>query len=626
MIFRKSFSRRLTVSVVAIVAAIFVAAIGIVYVSSHEILNEEAIKLANSKLESTIQSIQNVMDGIETTTAALQWNVWENRYDQDALYRITRECIKSNPNIVGCAIAFEPGYFKGIEDFSPYSCRTAEGGIDSFQLASDTYDYHLMDWYQIPKLLSSTYWTDPYFDEGGGNVLMTTFSRPLADEDGKMYAILTADLNLQNFKQIVNSIKPFPHSTTIMTATDGSFIVHPNQNYILRHTPFSVALETGDDLLRELGLRSLHSHNGIIENDRSDEKVFVVYSHLSNDWSISVICPLQDVMYKNWEMINWVVGVIILGLIVLVITCRISIKRQTEPLLQCADYAKSIAAQDDSCVLPDIKTRDEVWKLKEALADMQKSLKDYAEKKAESQRIQSELHIATEIQMAMLPAKFKESRDIDIDACMHPAKEVGGDLYDYYVKDRKLYFCIGDVSGKGVPAAMIMSITISAFRYLSKLISEPERIVTEINDSLSAKNETNLFVTLFVGILDLDTGELSYCNGGHNPLVLLKNDGPCDYLKPKTNIAVGLFGGFQFEGESMKLERGDILFLYTDGVTEAESSDKSLYGEKRLLSVLSAAPHRPKYLVSEVTSDIDIHSSGAVQSDDITMLAISYKA
>jgi len=629
MMFKRSFSARLTTSVLIIVSALFIISISIVSVSSRKILEEEAIKLAESKIDGTVWQIESVMDGIEATTSALQWSVWNSRYDEEALYRITRECIKSNSNIVGCAIAFEPGYFNGVEDYSPYSCRTADGGIKSFQLASDSYDYHLMDWYQIPRLLLSTYWTDPYYDEGGGNVLMTTFSRPLSDENGKMYAILTADLNLQNLRNLANSIKPFPNSSTIMTASDGSFIVHPNQEYVMRHTPFSIAMENGDEGLLKISETVLNSQRGYVKADNSDLQSFVVYSHLKNDWTIAISCPLKDVMGKKWEMINMVVVVILLGLILLIQACRYSIRQQTEPILKFANFAEAIAdnpkADESKLVLPDIKTQDEIFKLKDALARMQISLKDYSIKEVESQRIQSELSIATGIQMGMLPPKFKESIDLNIDAHMHPAKEVGGDLYDYYVKDRKLYFCIGDVSGKGVPASMIMAITINAFRYLSKLLSSTDKIMTEINDSLSSRNETNLFVTLFIGILDLDNGELMYCNGGHNPLVTLKKDGTCEYLHTKANIAVGLFEGFKFESEIIRIERGDTLFLYTDGVTEAENTDKNLFGEEMLLSALSSSKRHPASLIDTVSTKLKDFTAGAVQSDDITMLAISYK-
>jgi len=629
MIFNRSFSARLTGSVLIIVSALFIISISIVSASSRKILEEEAVNLAESKLDGTIWQIESVMDGIEATTASIQWNIWDNRFDEDALYRITRECIKSNPNIVGCAIAFEPGYFKGRIDYSPYSCRSTDGGIDSFQLASDNYDYHVMDWYQIPKLLSSTYWSDPYFDEGGGNVLMTTFSRPLSDENGKMYAILTADLNLHNLRLLVNSIKPFPNATTVMTASDGSFIVHPNQDYIMRHTPFSVAIQTGDQELKRISAMTCNKHRGTIKTGKSDDESFMVFSHLKNDWTIAVLCPLKDVMSKKWEMINMVVIVIIIGLILLIQACRYSIKQQTEPILKFADFAKAIAddpkADESSLVLPDIKTQDEIFKLKDALSRMQVSLKEYSIKEVESQRIQSELSIATGIQMGMLPPEFTQSPDLNIDAEMHPAKEVGGDLYDYYVKDRKLYFCIGDVSGKGVPASMIMAITINAFRYLSKLLSSPDKIMREINDSLSSRNETNLFVTMFIGILDLENGKLSYCNGGHNPLVILKNDGTCEYLHSKTNIAIGLFGNFDFDSEWLSLESGDTLFMYTDGVTEAENTEKKLFGEERLLSALSTSNHNPQALIKKVSSELKSFTCGAVQSDDITMLAISYK-
>ena len=248
---------------------------------------------------------------------------------------------------------------------------------------------------------------------------------------------------------------------------------------------------------------------------------------------------------------------------------------------------------------------------------------------ASKERIESELSIAREIQMGMLPKIFPpypDRNDVDLHAILHPAKEVGGDLYDFYMDDNHLYFLIGDVSGKGVPASLFMAITRSLFRTLSQHVLSPAKIVTEMNNSISDNNESNMFVTLIVGILDLETGILKLCNAGHNPPILIYPDGQVSYLEFKTQIFVGVVEDFKYSDEEVVLEKESKLFLYTDGVTEAENINKELYGEEKLLEMLSDnASSDVRTTVNVVVDSIASHVKEAEASDDLTILLIQYE-
>ena len=215
---------------------------------------------------------------------------------------------------------------------------------------------------------------------------------------------------------------------------------------------------------------------------------------------------------------------------------------------------------------------------------------------------------------------------MDLHAILHPAKEVGGDLYDFYMDGNHLYFLIGDVSGKGVPASLFMAITRSLFRTLSQHVLSPAKIVTEMNNSISDNNESNMFVTLIVGILDLETGILKLCNAGHNPPILIYPDGQVSYLEFKTQIFVGVVEDFKYSDEEVVLEKESKLFLYTDGVTEAENINKELYGEEKLLGMLSDnASSDVRTTVNVVVDSIASHVKEAEASDDLTILLIQYE-
>ena len=240
-------------------------------------------------------------------------------------------------------------------------------------------------------------------------------------------------------------------------------------------------------------------------------------------------------------------------------------------------------------------------------------------------RIEGELQVARGIQMSMIPKSFPpypERGDVDMFAAVVPAKEVGGDLYDFYTREEKLFFCIGDVSGKGVPASLVMAVTRSLFRTVSAHEKSPQRIVTTINDSMAEMNEANMFVTFFCGVLDLRNGHLRYCNAGHNAPVLVTAEGNRS-LPVEANLPLGVIPGMSFTEQETDLTTGTGLFLYTDGLTEAENSNHELFGDERMFAALSAelGSHQQ---VDTVSQAVQGFVGDAPQSDDLTMLYIRF--
>ena len=239
-------------------------------------------------------------------------------------------------------------------------------------------------------------------------------------------------------------------------------------------------------------------------------------------------------------------------------------------------------------------------------------------------KIENELRIASGIQMAMIPKvfpPFPERKDLDMSASLTPAKEVGGDLYDFYIRDEKLFFCVGDVSGKGVPASLVMAVTRSLFRSISSHESSPGTIMKTLNDSLSKGNESNMFVTFFLGSLDLISGKLRYCNAGHNAPLILKDS--ISVLPVFPNIPLGIMPGFVYKEQEVSLVWDDAIFLYTDGLTEAENNAHELFGEKRMAEVLHIRRDSESHLVA-MQEAVRQFVGDAPQSDDLTMLFIHF--
>lgn len=249
-----------------------------------------------------------------------------------------------------------------------------------------------------------------------------------------------------------------------------------------------------------------------------------------------------------------------------------------------------------------------------------------ANMRADQERIESELRIARDIQMSMVPHEFPQRDRLDLYAAMKPAKEVGGDLYDYLLLGDNLYFCVGDVSGKGVPASLLMAQATRLFRALAKQNMTPDVIATRLNDELSENNESGMFVTMFIGLLHIQTGHLDFCNAGHNPPVIGGGLTQGEFLKMKSNAPIGLWQGLRYEGEEISNIKYRALFIYTDGLTEAEDAEQVQFGEQRLLDILQNTRFdSAQQVIESLNAQVESHRGKAAPNDDLTMMCLRVK-
>jgi sigma-B regulation protein RsbU (phosphoserine phosphatase) len=307
----------------------------------------------------------------------------------------------------------------------------------------------------------------------------------------------------------------------------------------------------------------------------------------------------------------------------------------TRPLRVLARASQSIATGNLDLEIPPIKARDEVGRLTDSFNYMQSSLKEYIERLKETtaakERIESELQIAHEIQMSILPKifpPFPDNLEFDIHATIATAKEVGGDFYDFFlIDDDHLYFTIGDVSGKGVPAALFMAVTKTLIKATAASGATPEQILAKVNNDLCADNDSCMFVTIFLGILNIRTGELAYSNGGHNPPYILYRDGRIEALAIGGGMALGVMEGIAYRSNKLAIGPEDAIFLYTDGITEAVDSGGELFSEQRLQAYLQRVCSPPvgvEEIVQGVVDEVKRFSVGVPQFDDITVLIVRY--
>lgn len=626
-----SFSARLSLSIVLITALIFSVSFVVFFSFAKQLVEKEAMEHADKTLNNTILQIEHILSSVELVVDNAEWEIYENLDHPDAMYGVTQRVVRTNSFISGSAVAFEPNYYKEKGySFSPYS-YWAGHDVKSMQLGTEDYEYHYMDWYQIPKLLDNSYWSEPYYDEGGGNMIMSTYSKPLHDKQGRFIGIFTADLSLNWLTKLVQSIHPYPHSYTLMVGRGGAYIVHYKTERILNETIFTATANMTDSAVDHIGKEMVSGKKGMTVLQNDADLSYVFYAPIKNTgWSIAVVCPHKDVFAGVDRLKDLLIIVGFIGLVLLLLFCVRTIRRVALPLKYFADSAHHIAEGNFDTELPQIQTKDEMGTLHDSFRFLQSSLKNYIAELQQTtsakERIESELRIASDIQMGMIPKifpPFPERKDIDLYAQLIPAKEVGGDLYDFFIDGNKLYFAIGDVSGKGVPASLFMAVTRSLFRSVATYFATPEEITQSMNASIAETNEANLFVTLFIGILDLETHQLNYCNAGHNPPLIVSPSGEVRWMDVVPNLPVGLFDSFAYKAQQMQVEPGTMFFLYTDGLTEAENVEAQLYGEEKLMNQISSlVGQTPRQVIDTVVASVREHAGEADQSDDLTMLTI----
>jgi sigma-B regulation protein RsbU (phosphoserine phosphatase) len=631
---KETISGRLMTRVLIVSAIIFTLTFTLFLHMAANKMREEATEHAHSELSNTIHQIDAILHSVEIAVENTAWIVPHLLDTPDSMYVITERLLQNNEFIYGSAVAFEPDYFRSEGHyFSPYSYRGEDGVIQSKQVGNDTYDYHYMDWYQIPKLLDRPYWSEPYYDDGGGEKMMTTFSMPLYDSKRHLYAMLIADLSLEWLTDLVSGIQAFDKAYNLMVSRNASFIVHPKRELILNETIFSSTYGDTSESLRKMQSDMMNGVSGQVLRDMGGDKFFVFYSPVeTTQWTVAIVCPRSE-LYADVKLLRGML--IILGIIALMLMIALSyngIRKVVAPVEEFSDVAKKIAQGDFTAELPQIRSKDELKELHDSFEYLQHSLVQYIDElkstTANKERIESELRIARGIQMGMIPKifpPFPERDDLSLAAKLLPAKEVGGDLYDFFIEDEKLYFIIGDVSGKGIPASLVMAVTCRLFRSVASHLDKPEEIIASLNDSLADGNESNMFCTAFLGVLDLKTGYLRYCNAGHNAPLIIGTDGRVRPMNVVPNLPLGLFENFPYEGQALQLDKQMMLYLFTDGVNEAENNIKELFGDLRLVTLLrNNTTLEPSDIIEATFAEVKSHSDGAEQSDDITVMCIKY--
>jgi sigma-B regulation protein RsbU (phosphoserine phosphatase) len=634
---RQKLSVRVSLWVVLFAAIIFIVALGFLFLQSREAVRQEAISHASQILDKTSLRVEGILNRVEVASNMTKWLVQRHPDHADSMFVYSRGMLLNNPDFYNCSIAFEPYYFKDKgRYFSAYTKHIGDS-IRTIQGGSDSYQYFFTDWYLMSSLLDKPSWTEPYMDldvATNTSEMVTSYCQTIKDKHGQKIGVINISLSISWLSQTISATKPYPNSYSIMIGRGGTYFVHPDSTKITRQTIFTQTLEQPDTALVALGHAMQHGEEGMKHMSIDGKDCYVFYKPLGKTGcSMAIVCPEKDIFGGFDRLRHSVMAIVITGLLLMLFLFIRIITRELKPLRRLAHEAETIASGQFDAELPDFERIDEIGQLSHSFGNMQQSLVKYIEElkdtTAQKASIESDLRIANVIQMGMLPERFptRDDRDdVQLFASLTPAKEVGGDLFDFYFRDEKLFFCIGDVSGKGVPASLFMAVTRSAFRTVSAHESLPNLIVNTINRTIADMNKMNMFVTLFVGVLDLPTGCLHYCNAGHDaPLLVGAGVGelPCD-----SNIPVGFMPEWEYSLQEAEIYTGTTILLFTDGLTEAMNADNAEFQMERINDVavkaLSQQQHEPHQLIARMTEAVHQFVGDAEQSDDLTMMAIQY--
>lgn len=631
---RLSLTARLILALTVSGACIFAVVFSVNYAYTSRMVEQQVMAHAQDVVKAAVQSIDALLQGVVRDQKYLLGRLEDTpQLSSRQIKKLLHNHLLVNDEIFGTTVAFEPGAAsEGQKRFAPYYHHRLDGSIGYTNLAAPSYDYLSREWYTNPKQQQTSIWTEPYFDEGGGNVVMTTYAVPfsrLSHGAKRIVGIATADVSVDWLGQQVSSLRLYRNGYASLFSRKGVYLAHPDRSLILKETIFSVAKKLNSPAIQEIGNAIARQETGFVK----DRNIYGIESWIyyapvpTTGWSLAVIFPAREMLADVRAASRMIALVCAGGFVVLVLSIVLVARSVTRPIIAMTAAAERVAAGNLDTVLPPARIGGEVGALSAAFIRMQGDLKDYiirlTETTAARERMASELAVAHDLQMSMLPNELPQLAEVKLAGSCQPAREVGGDLYDVrLLDDDRLFFIIGDVSGKGVPAALYMAITVSLARAIIQEGAGPAEVLTRINRELSRSNDACMFVTVFCGVLDCKTGQVRYANAGHNPPVMISSGGTATLMKIKPGIVVGCLDEYDYNEAACLLDPGATLLLYTDGVTEALDTKGTFFGEEQLLTAAGGKTSAQE-TVAAVKQAVADFAAEAAQADDITLLAIS---
>ena len=607
---------------IGFVAAFLIARQQIV-ANAQERTRYEAARAAD-RLRASMVSVRITGDGIIGLFNSLP-------LDRDATVRMLEAMLDADASAVGGLIALKPGVLPDGAPMAYYAGVQRRGVADRDLTVS--YDVQAQAWYQRTLAADEPWWSEPYFNETAGGRWMSTLNMPLRARDGTRLGMISLDVPMARWEELVEPLHHVPGQRVALFAPQGTIALHPDPNVALKTTLARYIASERTDLAPMEAARAARQRldftHVILGHDETRYSVLEPIG--DTGWSLQLAlshAPLLATLEHTITLLA-AAALVVLGITTLLV--RRMARRITTPLRDLTGSASHFAAGEFDYPLRQTERRDEVGVMARAFDNARGSIKrqmiEIQDMSAARQKLESELDIARDIQLAMLPGARTLGADgwcLQAHAWLEPAKAVGGDFYSFFERDRHtLWFAIGDVSDKGVPAALFMARTVTVLEVAAGLGGSPEAALKEAARRLIEGNDTCMFATVLCGLIDARSGEFALASAGHEPPVLLRANGHAEFVDVPSGPPLGVDVAEHYAVWRGQLHSGDALVAYTDGVTEAFDTDNRPFGGERLLAALHADADAGT-LCGMLVTDVRRFAADAPQSDDITVLALRW--
>lgn len=648
MLLRLKLGPRMAILILFGTGAVLAAVVASDYTAARRLLEDDLKVKAQLLASSTARavamhtrSVEKVIDEAALALALVPVDVARS-------YELLEATVQRHPELFGAAVAIarpaDSGNSAGGESASrwgsvanvPYIYRDA-GKLVRKDLAGEAASTDSTEWYEQPRRLLAPIWTEPYFDDLRGGVVMVTYAVPILVGPGRKFAgVVAGDLALDWLESILAHMQLGEGGKAFVLSKLGTFIAHWRQEWILGETIFSLGSKLGSTEATRVGESMLKGESGFVEYTgfQEVEPRWLAYAPIPGiGWSMGAVFSRRQIATKLLELGRGALVLAILGALGMTAVALLIARSVSRPIRELDAAACVLASGDLEAMLPTSRGKDETARLTQSFSamrnDLRRRISELKETTAARAKIENELETARSIQLDLLPSRFHfdpPHPEVDIFAILEPARAVGGDFYDFFLTGPdRLFFAVADVSGKGVSAAIFMAVSKAYLKAFVREKGELSSALSKLNDELVVENDEAMFLTAFCAEMDLRSGECRYVNGGHEPPLILRGSGIIEELPKLKGPLIGLAEGVQFEVGAFRLEPGALLLASSDGVADAEEIDGAFYGEERTKGLLGSLGGRSaQAVVEEVHQDIKGFTRRAPPSDDITLLAIRY--
>lgn len=619
------------------ISVVFAALFGLGSFELHEKMSQMLLQNGDEVSRANVALVNNLFYsgrniGEETSSEIGKEGLYGEELDEFLLQTLSN--VRATvPQVVAMVVAYEPGKAPKGAPEGEYMRLAYFSGDSSYVINGG--DYEQTSWYLSAKDSLKGIWQEPFigqFIKEPIVIYTTPIFRTDAAGEKEFVGVLCVDISIAFLKDVIANMPVSNSGYAVVLSANNMVIAHPKDELTFKSTFTSVSRNASHKRYAEFenALRSMKSGLFLGSSFDGEEAAIYFTAMESINWTFLVVWPAQTFLEERRSMGHvfvWVSigGYIIMLLLILAITFRVS-----RPLQGFAAAAEKIGRGDFEAEVPVVSGKDELSELSGAFAKMRSSLKTFMNDQMKLDRAERELDLARGIQLGFLPKSEREEGCADrrhsLAPFLMPMREVGGDYYDFFkIDDDRIVFFLADVTGSGVPAALFMMVSRIVLRIKATHRESVVDVLNEANSDLAHHNRADMFVSVWIGVLDLRNGHVDFASAGHRSPAVRHKDGSVEFVKDKTGLVLAAMGDSRYEPQSLELAPGDLLFLYNDGVTETMNSSEKMFGRGRLQIALSeSAGKSPKETCMYVKACMDKFTGNLPQADDIAMFAIQY--